>query len=113
MGYFIGRPGPSPVIAALYAAGNIKNHHVVLDVGAGDGTDAIALMHWGVREVHMLDVDKPLLDHAARRVASRWTQMEGGRRVGAHHGSITEFHECFRLSQFDVVRARKRITLSF
>ena len=54
--WYYGRPGASPVLAALYAAGVIKNSHRVLDVGTMDGTDAIALCKWGVRDVHAIDI---------------------------------------------------------
>lgn len=97
-----GRPGASPVVAALYAAKVIRPSHVVLDVGGGNGNDAVALAQWGVREVHVIDVDEAAVDRVSRRVNCRVKQLRVG-AVELHYGSITVFHDCFAREQFDVI----------
>lgn len=91
------RPGASPVVAGLFAAGVIRRSDSVLDVGCGTGTDAFALMSWGVRKVRGIDNDERALSTARRR-ASKF-----GFPDVFHDGSITELHDCFVDEEFSVV----------
>lgn len=65
-GSYRGRPGASPVVAALYSSGVIRADHAVLDVGCGRGTDAVALAQWGVRDVCGIDLRSRDLSLAPR-----------------------------------------------
>ncbi|MCA9610578.1 MAG: class I SAM-dependent methyltransferase [Myxococcales bacterium] len=94
-----GRPGPSPVIAGLVAAGVIRPEHAVLDVGCGRGTDVVALARWGVRKVTGLDTDAGHLAQATAKAQ----RHRVARRTAFHLGSITEKHTCFDDGEFDVV----------
>jgi ubiquinone/menaquinone biosynthesis C-methylase UbiE len=95
---YVGRPGASPVIAALFAAGSVQRSHAVLDIGCGDGTDVLALGAWGVREVCGLDMDEDALARADKRASAR-----GLENVSFHKGSVTRPHDCFPDGAFDVV----------
>ena len=63
---YVGRPGLSPVVAGLVAAGVVSPGLDLLDVGCGRGADAIPLAALGVR-VTGVDVNKRSLAHARRR----------------------------------------------
>lgn len=65
------RPGASPVLAALFAAGVVRPSHRLLDVGCGNGTDSLALAAWGLAEVVGVDAN-PEKIAIARRRASRF-----------------------------------------
>ncbi len=94
---YVGRPGVSPVVATLVAAGLVGPRDRALDVGCGTGTDALALAAWGVRRVVGLDVDAVALATARSRaralgLADRVAFVEGSvtRRVpGLDDGAFT------------------------
>lgn len=65
------RPGTSPIIAALFAAGIVRSQDSILDVGCGNGTDSLALGAWGLAEVLGIDAN-PAKIAIARRRASRF-----------------------------------------
>ena len=69
---YVGRPGMSPALAALVAAGLLRREHRVLDVGCGRGEDLMGLVRLGFRDLVGLD------RHARSIAAAR-------RRVGAQH----------------------------
>lgn len=74
---FAGRPGISPATAALIASGRLGPGGLALDVGCGDGTDAVGLAEHGIGVVG-LDPDAAALALARRRArgagveASTW-----------------------------------------
>jgi SAM-dependent methyltransferase len=91
---YFGRPGASPVIAALFAAGVIRAGHRVLDVGCGDGVDCMALASWGVGSVTGLELD---VDFARRSAARR------GYSVRFCEGSIVDPPAELKAGSFDVL----------
>jgi SAM-dependent methyltransferase len=66
-GGYPARPGPTPTLAALVAAGVLGPQDRVLDVGCGSGADAVALAKWGVREVVGIDERRAAIAAATRR----------------------------------------------
>lgn len=74
---YVGRPGISPALAALIAAGEIRRGHRILDVGCGTGTDALLLARWGFRHVHGIDPD----GESIRVARSRTTRFKLQRRL--------------------------------
>lgn len=63
---YVGRPGLSPVVAGLVAAGVVPPGHDLLDLGCGRGADALPLAALGLR-VTGVDVNRRSLAHARRR----------------------------------------------
>jgi cyclopropane fatty-acyl-phospholipid synthase-like methyltransferase len=63
---YTGRPGPSPVVAALFAARHLMPGDRILDVGCGTGNDAIALARLGAK-VTGIDNDRETLRVARAR----------------------------------------------
>lgn len=96
---YVGRPGPSPVLAACYAAGLVQDDDRVLDLGCGTGADAVALARWGCRHVTGLDADRASLGMARRRARSTGV----GRRVRFVEGDALALQERFGRGAFDVV----------
>lgn len=94
-----GRPGVSPVVAALFAAGVIQRHHRILDVGCGRGTDVVGLARWGVKYIAGLDLKRRDLRQAEAKAARHRVTA----RTDFHLGSITDQHECFDRGEFDIV----------
>ncbi|MCC7000385.1 MAG: class I SAM-dependent methyltransferase [Deltaproteobacteria bacterium] len=100
-----GRPSASPVIAGLFAAGVIDSAASVLDIGCFDGTDCLALLAWGVQEVHGIDIEQEHVNKAYRRaqlLAAR-LRLPGSQSFAFHCDSITRLHRCFHPRQFNVV----------
>lgn len=71
---YTGRPGLSPAVAALVAAGLIEEEHRVLDVGCGRGQDLVALARLGCRHLTGLDYNRAAL----RTAKSREREALGG-----------------------------------
>lgn len=95
---FFGRPGASPALAALVAVGFIRPEDRVLDVGCGDGADAVALARWGYGRVVGVDRDAVAL-RLARERARRWG-VAG--RVEWREADATRLDEAFAAGSFDV-----------
>lgn len=93
------RPGVSPVVAALFAAGRITKADRVLDIGCGTGTDCIALRHWGLKHVVGLDSNEQWIRIADRRARAFGLDPD----EIFHLGSITSEHPCFKAREFTVV----------
>lgn len=64
---YVGRPGLSPALAALVAAGVLEPHHRILDVGCGRGGDLLALARLGFRDLVGIDHNKRSIQGARRR----------------------------------------------
>lgn len=77
-GRYPGRPGPSPVVAALLAAGVLRRGARVLDLGCGNGVDAVEM---AVNRLRVLGVDRDRRSLAAAR------------RRGRHARDYVEFVE--------------------
>ena len=92
------RPAPSPVVAALVAAGVITRDDRVVDLGCGTGTDAVALARWGVRSVTGVDKDRRALAAARRRAKA----ARVARHVSFVHGDVTRLGDAFQARSFDV-----------
>ncbi|MFO0710894.1 MAG: class I SAM-dependent methyltransferase [Sandaracinus sp.] len=93
------RPGLSPVVASLAAAGLIKREHSILDIGCGTGTDVLALARWGAARVVGIDTDGDLIG-AAKRRAKGWG---ADRTVSFTHASISAANAPIPHASFDVV----------
>jgi SAM-dependent methyltransferase len=100
MGYK-GRPGASPVVAGLFAAGVIRKDDRVLDIGCHTGTDCLALLSWGIEETYGLDDDAESIKRAQRR-AKRYRVTRDPESM-FHQGSVTRIHDCFEDSSFTVI----------
>lgn len=64
---YVGRPGPSPALAAIVAAGLLRREHRVLDVGCGRADDLLALARLGFRHLVGIDHNPMSIRHARRR----------------------------------------------
>ena len=96
---YYGRPGPSPVIAALRAVGFIRSDTRVLDVGCGTGVDAVALGLWGVRRVVGIDSSRYDIADARRR---RTAMGLSAKQVEFVVGDMTRPHAELRPRSFDL-----------
>ncbi|MHB8584268.1 MAG: class I SAM-dependent methyltransferase [Thermoplasmatota archaeon] len=95
---YLGRPGVSPWVAALFAAGVIEPGMSVLDIGCGAGTDSVALARWGVRRVTGIDVSPRSIAEARRRARSASVQKS----TQFIRCSIFDAPAVFDAGQFDV-----------
>lgn len=91
---YIGRPGPSPVLAGLLAAGFFARGDRVLDAGCGNGVDAIEMGLHGLR-VTGVDLDRRALAAARRR--ARRAKVS----VGFVEGDVTRLPDLFERASFD------------
>jgi ubiquinone/menaquinone biosynthesis C-methylase UbiE len=93
------RPGASPVVAGLFAAGVITKEDRVLDVGCGTGIDCIAMKFWGVSRVAGIDNYEPFINTAVRKARAYKIPTDGL----FHLGSITKRNTIFKRAEFSVV----------
>lgn len=91
------RPGVSPIVASLRAAGVIRDAHRVLEVGCGTGMDAVGLARSGVRRVVGLEARAEALVYARRRAAAASVD------VGFVRGSAYALRKLFPRGSFDIV----------
>jgi SAM-dependent methyltransferase len=96
---YAGRPGISPALAYLIAAGLVRRHQRILDVGCGTGTDLLLLATWGFRHLDGVDPNAGAIATARRRAARRRL----GRRVRFHHVAAEDVDGHFAARTFDVV----------
>lgn len=81
---YVGRPGLSPVLAGLVAAGVLAPRMRVLDLGCGRGTDLLALRELGFERLEGVDYNAASL--RAARAAER--RRLGDSRIVWRHGSL-------------------------
>lgn len=94
-----GRPGPSPVFAALLAAQVIRPGVRVLDLACGNGVDSLLLARSGAGYVRGFDEDASLIaeaNRAARRYRVHRVARYERRKLPAHLASVAE-------ASFDIV----------
>jgi SAM-dependent methyltransferase len=96
---YVGRPGPSPVLAALFAAGVVREEDRILDLGCGGGMDAIALVRWGCTDVTGIDSDAQAIALARRRAARAGL----GRRVRFEEADALALQDVAAAGEYDVL----------
>lgn len=96
---FPARPGPSPVLAACWAAGILEPRHRILDLGCGTGSDALDLARWGARDVTGVDRNRQALGVARARA----TKARLGKRVRFVHADVADLPWALNRAQFDRV----------
>lgn len=96
---FPARPGPSPVLAACWAAGILAPGHRILDLGCGTGSDVLDLARWGARDVTGLDRSAHAIAVAVRR--ARQARLD--RRVRFLQGDVFGLPRHFPGEGFDRV----------
>jgi SAM-dependent methyltransferase len=96
---YIGRPGPSPVLASFFAAGLVQEQDRILDLGCGPGADTVALAQWGCRDVTGIDLDRAALGVARRRAA----QVGVASRVRFVEADALALGERFGAASFDAI----------